>query len=110
MMGQKASKPGPPSTERQVLALGLSHTGISSMSAALEILLDEPYLYGGAQLAGIKRVTHAARHPPNFSQMRANPIMLLLYLSESASKVCCLVSIKVLRPAPIHRVTIMPRS
>ena len=49
-MGQKASKPGPPSTRMQVLALGIPRTGTSSMSAALEILLQEPSCHGGAQL------------------------------------------------------------
>lgn len=49
-MGQKASKPGPPTTDMKVLALGIPRSGTSSMSAALEILLQEPSYHGGAQL------------------------------------------------------------
>ena len=49
-MGQQASKPGPTSTKMQVLALGMPRTGTSSMSSALEILLDGPSYHGGAQM------------------------------------------------------------
>lgn len=49
-MGQQASAPGPPTTPMQVLGLGMSRTGTSSFSAALEILLNAPVYHTGAQL------------------------------------------------------------
>lgn len=50
IMGQGPSKPGPPTTQMQVLGLGLSRTGTASFSRALEILLQGPSYHGGANL------------------------------------------------------------
>lgn len=50
IMGQGASKPGPPTTRMQVLGLGMSRTGTASFSRALEILLQGPSYHGGANL------------------------------------------------------------
>jgi Sulfotransferase domain len=49
-MGQGASKPGPPTTQMQVLGLGASRTGTASFARAIEILLDGPAYHGGAHL------------------------------------------------------------
>jgi Sulfotransferase domain len=49
-MGQGPSKPGPSTTQMQVLGLGASRTGTASFSRALEILLKGPAYHGGANL------------------------------------------------------------
>ncbi|KAK1066194.1 hypothetical protein LTR74_007412 [Friedmanniomyces endolithicus] len=49
-MGAKPSAPTP-GTKLRVLALGLPRTGTSSISAALEILLNGPSYHGGAHMA-----------------------------------------------------------
>ena len=49
-MGQGASKPGPPTTQMQVLGLGASRTGTASFSRAMEILLHGPSYHSGAHL------------------------------------------------------------
>lgn len=49
-MGQTASSPKP-GAELQVIGAGLSRTGTSSFSAALEILLDGPIYHGGTQIS-----------------------------------------------------------
>ncbi|KAJ5593919.1 uncharacterized protein N7459_000127 [Penicillium hispanicum] len=49
-MGQQASVPKP-GAEIQVIGAGLSRTGTSSFSAALEILLDGPTYHGGTQIS-----------------------------------------------------------
>ncbi|KAK0342395.1 hypothetical protein LTR02_015625 [Friedmanniomyces endolithicus] len=49
-MGAKPSAPIP-GTKLRVLALGLPRTGTSSISAALEILLNGPSYHGGAHMA-----------------------------------------------------------
>jgi hypothetical protein len=48
-MGAQPSYPIP-GTQMRVLGLGLPRTGTSSMSAALEILLNAPSYHGGSQL------------------------------------------------------------
>ncbi|ERF73957.1 hypothetical protein EPUS_05380 [Endocarpon pusillum Z07020] len=74
-MGQGPSKPGPPTTQMQVLGLGVSRTGTASFSGALEILLQGPSYHGGANLlAGsdihmlrwneILRISYKMRHNP----------------------------------------------
>jgi Sulfotransferase domain len=49
-MGQGASKPGPPTTQMQVLGLGQSRTGTASFARALEILLQGPAYHSGANI------------------------------------------------------------
>jgi Sulfotransferase domain len=49
-MGQGASKPGPSTTQMQVLGLGQSRTGTASFARALEILLRGPAYHGGANI------------------------------------------------------------
>jgi len=49
-MGQGASKPGPPTTQMQVLGLGQSRTGTASFARAMEILLQGPAYHSGANI------------------------------------------------------------
>jgi Sulfotransferase domain len=49
-MGQGASKPGPPTTQMQVLGLGQSRTGTASFARAMEILLHGPAYHSGANI------------------------------------------------------------
>ncbi|KAL2209368.1 hypothetical protein CC79DRAFT_1332578 [Sarocladium strictum] len=48
-MGQEYSRPQP-GTKLQVIGVGLMRTGTSSLTAALEILLNKPVYHGGTQV------------------------------------------------------------
>ncbi|KAK0390664.1 hypothetical protein NLU13_0168 [Sarocladium strictum] len=58
-MGQECSRPRP-GTPLKVIGVGLPRTGTSSLSAALEILLNEPVYHGGTQV--IRGPEHQVRN------------------------------------------------
>ncbi|KAK1061900.1 hypothetical protein LTR74_010692 [Friedmanniomyces endolithicus] len=98
-MGAKPSAPIP-GTKLRVLALGLPRTGTSSISAALEILLNGPSYHGGAHMAQgsmshmrkwmrCHRISYDARHQGRelTSSERASVLALLAEQYEGFASV-----------------------
>lgn len=71
-MGQTASRPDP-NVSLQVIGAGMSRTGTTSFTAALEILLNGPVYHGGTQLlkndeSHIKKWIDVTQHTPARSE------------------------------------------